>query len=189
MLKGIDISKWNKNVDYKSPDFIIIKASEGVNYKDPLLDFHYNNLNSIKKEDKLYGFYHYARPELGNSGEDEAKSFLSYVGHHAGKCLYVLDWEGNALKYPIEWAIEFLDYVYAHTGVKPLIYCSASVTKTLQKVYEKDYGLWVAHYGVSTPSIRVYPFWAMWQYTSSPIDCNYFNGNRNTFKKYCEVNK
>ena len=49
VLKGIDISKWNKNVDYNSPDFIIIKASEGVNYKDPLLDFHYNNLNSIKK--------------------------------------------------------------------------------------------------------------------------------------------
>lgn len=190
MLKGIDVSHWNKDINYDEPSFIIIKASEGVKYKDPMLDEHYNKFSKRvdgKPVNKLYGFYHYARPETGNTPEQEADSFLGYIGHHVGNCLLALDWEQKALTQPIEWAEQFLDYVYMNTGVKPLIYCSASVTPKLKNIYKKDYGLWVAHYGVNSPKISTYPFWAMWQYTSTPLDYNYFNGNEKTFRKYCEV--
>ena len=188
MLRGIDVSHWNRNVDYNQ-DFIIIKASEGVGYKDPMLDTHYNNFvgNTSGKPDpnKLYGFYHYARPETGNEPEAEADSFLNYVGHHAGNCLYCLDWEGKALNYNINWALRWLRRVFEKTGVRPLIYCSASVTTKLKPILEEDYGLWVAHYGVTKPKVSVYPFYAIWQYTSSPIDKDLFNGTAETFKKYC----
>ena len=40
MLRGVDISSWQGAVDYNAYDFVIIKASEGVNSKDPALDRH-----------------------------------------------------------------------------------------------------------------------------------------------------
>ena len=34
--------------------------------------------------------------------------------------------------------------------------------------------MWVAHYKASTPTTGVYPTYAIWQYTSTPIDLDYF---------------
>ena len=191
MLKGIDVSGWQESSP-PAGDFVIIKASEGVGFKSDGLDRHYDfyhGSNDGKPDENLfYGFYHYARPDLGNSPEDEAQWFLDLVGHHAGYCIFALDWEGAALDYPEEWALRWLEYVYAKTGVKPLFYCSASVENTgkYNTIMSKDYGLWVADYrGRGVPEVKNWPFYAMWQFTSVPHDQNYFNGNRNQFKAYC----
>lgn len=194
MLKGIDISKYQKNLnkDYiLSQDFVIIKASEGKTYKDPMLDSFYDLIHGANDgkpdSNKLYGFYHYARPE-NNDPIDEAKNFLKLVGHHAGEAMYCLDWEGTAHSYPAEWAREWLDYVKSETGVKPLIYLSGSYTSKYKIVSDGDYGLWVAQWGVSKPKTGTWPFWAMWQYkVDRDINCDqdYFNGTFEQFKKYC----
>ena len=191
MLKGCDVSRYQKNsVNFNNYDFVIMKASEGVSLKDAYLDIHYDTLHGAKDgkpdKNKLYGFYHYARPEYNNP-EEEAAFFLSLVGHHTGNAIFALDWEGVATSYPITWAVQWLDYVYKETGVKPLIYCSSGYTKKLKPVYEKDYGLWVAHWNVDKPNTGVYPFYAIWQYTSKPFDHDYFNGDREQFKKYCSI--
>ncbi len=195
MLFGCDVSKWQANrVDFSKYDFVIMKASEGKTLKDKYLDAHYDRLHGSKDgkpdEKKLYGFYHYAHPE-NNTPEEEAEFFLSLVGHHAGHCLFVLDWEGKALKQPISWARKWLDIVYKKTGVKPLIYVQGSYTKNLQIIKEGDYGLWVAHYNPKggKPTIGVYDYWALWQYTSVPLDRDYFNGTAEQFKKYCSKSK
>lgn len=186
MLKGIDVSSYQNPaaVNLRAYDFVLIKASEGMTIKDRRLDAHYNRAAAAHK---LYGFYHYAHPE--NSGKNfykEAEKFLSYVGHHAGKCIYALDWEGRALAYGPDKALEWLDYVYKKTGVRPLFYTSASNTGRYKKIYQKNYGLWVAHYGVKRPKVAGWPFWAMWQYTSNPIDKDYFNGSRKAWNAYCK---
>lgn len=202
VLNGIDVSNWQSTSAYNPAnyDFIIMKASEGVNYKDPMLDKHYDYISNSKNgkptSKKLYGFYHYARPETGNTAEAEAKSFLNYVGHHAGNCLFILDWEGNALNQPVSWAKVWLDYVYKQTGVKPLIYLQQSQASSskYKSIVDGDYGLWVAQYdsrsATSTvrtqPGATIWPVWAMWQYAENPIDKNYFNGSVVLFKKYCE---
>ena len=193
MLRGIDVSRYQRNMkSFAGYDFVIMKATEGVTLTDICLNQHYNNLtgtvNGKPDKKKLYGFYHYAHPE-NNTPEKEAEHFLSKVGHHKGNCLFVLDWEQKALKYDIQWAIKWLDYVFKKTGVRPLIYCQASYTKNLKKVLDKNYGLWVAHYGVTKPAVKVYPSWVMWQYTSTPIDKNYFNGTEEQFRKYCAIVK
>ena len=194
MLFGCDISHWqNDKVDLSKYDFVIIKASEGRTGVDACLDKHYNRLHGSKDgkpdSNKLYGFYHYARPE-NNTPEAEAEHFLSLVGHHAGYCLFVLDWEQVALRYSITWAVKWLEYVYEKTGVRPLIYCQGSYTKKLKPVLDKGYGLWVAHYTKKPkPTIGVYPCYAIWQYTSKPIDLNKFNGTREQFLKYCRKEK
>ena len=87
MLYGVDISNYQRSVEYSKYAFYIIKASEGRTCKDPMLDKHYN---AVKAAGKPYGFYHYARPE-NNSWKAEADHFLSLVGHHAHKAIFALD--------------------------------------------------------------------------------------------------
>lgn len=191
MLQGIDISMHSGNSVSLDYNFVIMKASEGVGYKDPLLDSHYDRLSGRKDGqpcDKLYGFYHYARPDLsGNSAEAEADWFVSLVGHHKGHCIYCLDWEGKSLNYDVAYAKAWLDRVYAKTGVKPLIYLQGSeaVKSKYKIISDADYGLWVAHWGVNDPSFANWKIWALWQYQGSPLDKNYFNGTSEQFKKYC----
>lgn len=194
-LKGIDISHWNneKVITESKPDFVIMKASEGKTYKDPMLDNFYNIFHGSadgKPDIGLYGFYHYAHPE-NNSPMEEAAHFIDLVGHHAGHCIYALDWEGKALYEDLDWAGRWLWAVYAQTGVKPLIYCSSSTTKNpkMKKICKDDFGLWVAHYGVEKPKYYSHQQCAMWQYTSSPVDTNIFYGDRLQFKKYCASDK
>lgn len=196
MLKGIDISRYQEklNKDFiLSQDFVIMKATEGNKLKDKCLDQFYDLINGSKdgkpNKEKLYGFYHYARPEK-NDAITEAKFFLEKVGHHAGNALFALDWEGTALKYPYSWALEWLDLIYENTGVRPLIYTSASETKNknIRMISDNNYGLWVAHWGVNKPKFYNWPVYALWQYKvdmEMNVDLDYFNGTRDQFKKYC----
>lgn len=199
MLRGIDISNHNYNyimqngIDLKTySDFTIIKASEGTTFKDPYLDAFYDMLHGSRDgrpdPDRLYGFYHYARAEK-NEPKAEADHFLSLVGHHAGYCLYALDVEGKALENPLidAWAFSWCLYVWSRTGVKPLIYCSESEVKRFSSVAAGDFGLWVAKWngGTKFPKVRPWRHWACWQYQSSALDYNFFDGNGNTFRAYC----
>lgn len=182
-IYGCDISNFQKSIDYSKQGFVLIKASEGRTYKDPLLDKHFN---AIKGTGKPYGFYHYARPE-NNSWKAEADHFLSLVGHHAGKCIFALDWEGNALRYGYAWALNWLNYVFQKTGVRPLFYCSASVAGRYAAIAKANFGLWVASYGVKKPRFGGWPTYAIWQYTSSPFDLDVLNGDIATWNAYAGV--
>ena len=181
ILHGIDVSMFQKAVNYDAQDFIIIKATEGRTWKDPLLDTHYNR---IKGKNKLYGFYHYARPE-NNGWKAEADNFLSRVGHHAGKAIFALDWEGTALRYNHVWALNWLNYVYQRTGVRPLFYTSDSQTARYAAIAKANYGLWVAHYGVKHATGAGWPCIAIWQYTSAGgLDKDIFYGDHNAWMAY-----
>lgn len=190
MLNGIDISNHNKVNSYNPEnfDFIIIKATEGRTYKDKLLDAHYNRIHGKadgKPDDKkLYGFYHYARPE-NNSPENEAANFLNAVRHHAGYALFALDWEDRALNYGSEWPLRWLNCVYHATGVKPLFYVQASKSQRYAALATAGFGLWIADWNKKTPRHKGWPFWALWQTgIKSGLDRNLFNGTAAQFKKY-----
>lgn len=203
MLKGIDVSNHNyhylKNrewYDLKSADFVIMKASEGLTYKDPCLDGYYDIIHGAKDgapdPDRLYGFYHYARPENQNNPLKEAQHFLDLVGHHAGSCLYALDVEGDALRmsdfYLNAWVATWCAYVIQKTGVKPLIYCSASVTGRFKGAAEIGCGLWVASWDKkpNKKSIAPWSVYALWQSGVDHLDRDIFNGSAEQFKKYCK---
>ncbi len=185
MLKGCDLSKWNP-VTPSGYDFYLIKASEGNGYKDSALDTHFN---AVKSAGKLYGFYHYARPDLGNTPEAEADWFLSLVGQHAGNAIFALDYEGDSLSYGQEWALRWLQRVYEKTGVRPVFYCSSSALPMFEKIGKENFGLWVANWNVESPKIEPWSVFAFWQYTNRPIDQDYFNGTIEQYKKYCKSDK
>lgn len=182
-LYGCDISHHNKyNLpNFSEQDFIIMKATEGITYVDPMMNTYLEKL----KKDQLYGFYHFARPER-NRAKDEAKNFIKAIGINGENAMLVLDWEAQALRQPIEWALDWCKEVEKEYGKKPLIYCSSSYTKKLQLLLDNNIGLWVAHYtSKDKPTVYTYPYYSMWQYTSRPYDKDIFNGTRKQFEAYC----
>lgn len=202
MLKGIDISHWQKGIDLGAidVDFVIIKATEGNGYTDVMCDTFYQKAKSLGKK---LGVYHFARPDLGNSPEEEADWFIKEtLGYHK-EAMLVLDWESGDLT-NVAWAKAWLDRVYSKTGVKPVIYMSASVMHSADwsSVANADYGLWVANYGTNDGTaqesvfdrypLKYWSFYALWQYTSKGrlngyngnLDLNYFSGDSSAWDKY-----
>lgn len=200
MLKGIDISHWqNKITSFKSDvDFVIVKATEGVGFLDPQFKRLYNQ---AKKDGKLVGVYHFARPDTGNSAIAEADYFIKNVKDCIKEAILVLDWEpAKGQISNVAWAKAFLDRVKAKTGVKALLYASRSPINSFNwsSVAKADYGLWVADYGTNTgkagkkPVVKWWNNYAIWQYTSKGrisgytgnVDMDYFYGDATTWKKY-----
>lgn len=202
MLKGIDISHHQKGIDLGAidVDFVIIKATEGNGYTDDMCDTFYQKAKSLGKK---LGVYHFARPDLGNTAEAEADWFIKEtLGYHK-EAMLVLDWESGDLT-NVAWAKAWLDRVYSKTGVKPVIYMSASVMHGADwsSVVNADYGLWVANYGTNNGTaqeavfdrypLKYWSFYALWQYTSKGrlngyngnLDLNYFSGDGTAWDKY-----
>ena len=73
VYKGIDISKYQSNIDWikLDLDFIICKKSEGIGLKDLKYDYHIKNIKCFK------GVYHFFRPQY--SGIEQGKFFLSGI--------------------------------------------------------------------------------------------------------------
>lgn len=193
-LLGIDVSNWQtvEAVD-EALDFVIVKATQGTNFVNPICDQQYQRARS---QGKLRGFYHYAS---GGDPIAEANFFVDNCENYFEHAIPVLDWEEyqNPRFYEhASWCKKFLDHVYARTGVRPLIYMSASVTTMADwSSVAKDYGLWVAGYPDLRDSWDIpdfpydIPYWsviAIWQYTNSNgrLDRNVAFMDKEAWKKY-----
>lgn len=202
-INGIDISSWQRDINLSAvkADFVIVKATEGIGYVDKSCDMLFQKALSLGKK---LGFYHFARPT--NDPVREADFFYNNCRGYFGKGIPILDWEsGNTSN--VMWAKRWLDRVYQLSGVKPVIYMSESVVNAnnWSAVAAEDYGLWVAKYrdnnpdynysmasAGSRPKVKWWPFYCMWQWTSSGrlngyngnLDCNVFYGDAATWDKY-----
>jgi GH25 family lysozyme M1 (1,4-beta-N-acetylmuramidase)/archaellum component FlaC len=194
--KGIDISKWQGTVDYnkvkKSTGFVIMKATEGYGYTDPKFKANQRGFHNINMP---IGYYHFARPDLGNSPEKEADWFIKTIGTLKTGEVLALDYEVSYSDC-VNWCKGFLDRVKSKTGVKPLLYINLATNNKYNwsKVVKGDYGLWLAYWdGSLTKRPKTdWSFIAMKQYgadtkingISGNVDGNVFFGDIKTFKKY-----
>ena len=150
-MNGIDIASYQTGIDLSVVpcDFVIIKATEGVNYTNPDFTRAYTQ---AKEQNKLIGIYHYAN---GAGATAEADYYLSVVGDRVGDAILVLDWEqgGNSAFGNVSYAKQWLDRIYAQTKVRPLIYMSKSVTYGYNwSAVAPNHGLWVAQYANNNPT-------------------------------------
>lgn len=200
MLKGIDISHWQANLDIASTgaEFVICKATQGTTFVDPSCDRHYQ---IAKRLGLKLGVYHYAS---GGDPVAEADFFVRNIQGYIGEAILILDWEKNQngrYHEHASWCLRFLNRVKELTGVKPLVYMSASVIKAADwsSVVAGDYGLWVAGWPDNRDSwdipefrwdVSPWPFYALWQYTSSGgrLDRDVFMGDRTAWDKYAARN-
>ncbi len=145
-MNGIDISSWQTGIDLTAvpADFVIIKATEGTGYVNPDCDRAYQQ---AKQAGKLRGVYHYAN---GGNATAEADYFLANIEGYIKDAILCLDWESqnNALcgtGGPARtWISNWCKRIMEKTGVKPLIYASASLYSEVSGI--GDYGLWIAQY-------------------------------------------
>lgn len=206
-LYGYDVSVYQKvGTGDSAKDFLICKATEGTGYVDSSCDKHYQR---AKKNGKLLGVYHFARPDLnqGTAGaKAEAAYFVKNIKGYIGEAILVLDWEQPGTTGQVSWAKAWLDEVYRLTTVRPLIYMSASVVNANNwSSISSNYGLWIAGYPNAynvpnppqpTPSnmpykIGAWQFWAIWQYSSSAgtLDRDIANMDKAAWGKYAAVAK
>ena len=178
-LNVIDIASYQSGLDLTKVkvDGVIIKATQGTTYVNPCCNRHYAQ---AKQAGILRGLYHYAS---GVGAAAEADAFVRNIQSYVGDALLALDWEGaqNSAfgKNDVAYCKEFLDRVYAITGVRPLIYMSKSVCRAHDwSSVAKDYGLWVAQYASMDPTgfqskpwtdskgYGAWPYPAIYQYSS-----------------------
>lgn len=186
--KGIDVSTWQGNVDYKNVkasgiDFVIIRAGFGreVSQKDNMFEQNYKNAKAAGLD---VGVYWYSYAESAADAVKESKACMSVI-------------KGKKFEYPIYLDLEeqkqfakgrsFCDGVIKafcgeleKNGYYAGLYCSASpLTDYVSKEVAGGYALWVAQYNYKcTYSLNKY---GMWQYSdngkiggiSGSVDMNY----------------
>lgn len=195
---GVDVSEHQGSIDWGAVRgdgmrFAIVKATEGQDFRDR--SFTAGRLNAIKKAGIVPGVYHFLRPRSDRPGSTEATWFtqvISQAGYGRGFLPPVADIETTTLSPggTCKYLKSFLGRVKKNTGVKPIVYTYPSFASEYLagcKALE-DYKLWIAHYGVSKPTIPQ-PWgdgYTIWQFTSTgsakgitgSVDVNKMAGGR-----------
>ncbi|WP_075342305.1 glycoside hydrolase family 25 protein [Tenacibaculum agarivorans] len=179
---GIDISKWNGNLlNDKLPDsiqFVICKATEGLDYVDP--KFHFN-WKQIRKKNLKRGAYHYYL--LDDDPKKQAIHFWNQIKDiQPHDFPPVVDIEtggddGSTSKLSDIKRIQTDLFIFLHTleelsNRKPMIYCTYFfANKNLTSKKFGRYPLWVADYEHTSspivPSAWKKTGWTIWQKSPS----------------------
>lgn len=173
-IPGIDVSRYQGDVDWSKVArqgfrFVFIKATEGIGYVDP---YFARNAAEAKAAGLKIGFYHFARPETGNTPTAEAEHYLSTTSRIPADLPHVLDVEGKAASLGraglTNWCEQWLVSVEQRTGQRAMIYTGASFARTYLDASLGRWPLWVAHYGVEQPlGNSVWDRWSVFQYTDA----------------------
>lgn len=142
MLKGIDISSWQSDLDLArvNIDFAIMKATEGTSYVSPSCDKH---VQQAKRKKMLFGYYHFA---AGASAKAEAQFFRRATTGYEKQGIPVLDFEIDIAN-PAGWCEQWLQEYYNLTKIWPLLYISASRLPNFSRSWiPQKCGLWLAGY-------------------------------------------
>jgi lysozyme len=179
---GPDVSDFQASVDWHrvqaaGHDIGIAKASEGLTWRSRIFP---RRWAAIADAGLIRGAYHFARPQPGRSGRDEADAFLTVVdaagGFRPGDLRPILDIEafGSAplsRQQTLRFAYDFAITVKEHVGRLPIIYTGAFWRDQMGNP-DNSLGchLWLAAYVRDpTPFIPVAwraTGWSMWQHTS-----------------------
>lgn len=193
-LKGIDISNWQNGFDITAakPDFVIVKATEGLNFTDKCCN---GFVQTCTENGIPFGFYHFAR---SNDAEEEATFFYNQTKGYVDRGIPILDFEvpnGNA------WLETWCKAYYDLSGVYPWVYMNSDYINNRgygTSWVKANCGLWLAGYPkayIAYPDSAC-PYkhdgWtlAAWQFTDNlamngmRVDGDFFYGDRTAWGKY-----
>lgn len=155
MLKGIDISMHNGSINFtevknSGVNVVIIKATEGVDYTDPLFEKHYKGISGLELS---VGFYHFMSEKT--NPKNQAQDFWNAIKDKKFDVLPCLDIESNSLgrtrQQISDRCMEFLDEFKRLSGYNCMIYTGGYFGRDNLDNRVKKYIGWIAHYGVSKP--------------------------------------
>ncbi|MDO7795596.1 GH25 family lysozyme [Lactiplantibacillus plantarum] len=213
-LNGIDVASYQAgmNVGEVAGDFVLVKATEGIDYTNPEFNGHAKQTLSAGKK---LGVYHFIRND--SDIKKQANYFLTAVKPYIGRAMLVLDFEdepsaGSYIQTQagIAKGKQWLDYVYQQTGVRPVLYTGVSCENSLDwsSVVKANYGLWIAQYNNYNVvngyqprdlygSLKHWKTAVMFQYTSTGrlpgwngnLDFDVFYGDKSAWDKYAKATK
>jgi lysozyme len=195
--------------------FVYVKATQGVGFKDCRFLDYWNAIGALPaKKRPLRGSYHFLSSD--SSGLDQAKSFVRFREQNGGfdkrELPPTLDLEWDKTKtVPDRWvtktpqvivqsALDWLQYVEAHSGKRPMLYTSNEWLKErkipkdlLAKL--KKFRVWIADYSqtrraIEKPSQPEGFQWTLWQFTDDSqlsigatqgLDASVFKGTESEF--------
>ena len=178
-LPGIDVSHHQGLIDWSEvagsgQRFAFAKATEGSTFVDPNYAF---NKSEAEMAGVVFGAYHFARPDgATNDAIVEADHFVDVAQLEPGNLIPVLDIErtgGLSQAQVTQWILDWLNRVTERIGVRPMIYTSPNGWQTrtgnTTAVAAAGYTvLWVAHWGVSAPTVPAGNWngngWTFWQH-------------------------
>jgi lysozyme len=172
--------------------FAYIKASEGLTHRDVRFA---DNWGRAGVANLLRGGYHYARPDLGSTGTDEASEFAEALdtvdAANPGRlppAVVVASTVPAGGPGTAAWISAFVDKLVEQTGRRPLLYLGRTY-KTQLGDHPSNYEcpLWLAQYGGTPSPPSAWRTWTFWQYAASgtpttlpdvPLHLDRFAGNR-----------
>ena len=199
VLRGIDVSKWQGEIDWKKVsasgiDFAMIRSSYGSEHTDEMLK---KNVAGCEKYGIDYGFYHYTYAKSVSEARKEARYFLSRIKNYDPSYPVVLDIEEEYFKKMdrkkvtdiiVAFMTELEKAGYYATVYSYAIFFRDNVDMSrIQK-----YDIWVASWGDEEKLNNSYDdHYGMWQYSSTgsvngidgEVDLNY------AYKDYAAIIK
>lgn len=164
-LKGIDVSKYQRTIDWQrvadknNLSFAYIRATEGGTITDSLFDI---NISGARKAGMKVGCYHvYSRHSSAQSQFDHFKSVVAGKGM---ELVPVVDIEPEKnIELNVARVDRLLQLFEQEYGVKPIIYTTMSM---YQKYFNLEryaaYHVFIACYDLKFPDTR----YTLWQYTN-----------------------
>ncbi len=193
--RGVDVSHYQGHVDWSAVEkagvgFAFVKATEGTTYADPTFRRHWAALGETRI---LRGAYHRFKPTRDAAAQ--AEHFLAVVPVREGDLPPVLDVEatdGVSDARLIRGVRTWLSTVERRTGVRPVVYTKPGFRRAHLGAALDDYPLWIAEYGVDSPS---HPRWTFWQHSERGrvpgieriVDLDRFNGSHAELRQLAVV--
>ena len=191
MLKGIDVSTWQGQIDWekakKEIDFAIIRIGFGTGTRDNTAK---RNIQELNRLGIPYGVYYFSYAYTEEMARKEAKNTIAYLKEFGGEPSYPVyfDWEGDSRDYAKKqgvtvsndllrkMTVAFCEEIKA-AGYYPGIYTNPSYIRNYYGTdIFKTYDLWLAHWATK-PAYEA----NVWQYSdqgtvsgiNGRVDMNY----------------
>jgi lysozyme len=183
--RGIDVSHYQGRIDWHAVSgdgigFAYMKATEGATFVDRAFA---RNWSGAGEAGIVRGAYH--RFRAGQDAVAQANHFLAVVPLRDGDLPPVLDVEstdGVSDARLVRGVRAWLAEVERRTGKRPIVYTKPGFRRAHLGNALDDYPLWIAEYGVDSPSVAR---WHIWQHSEHgrvagidrAVDLDRFNGS------------
>ena len=154
-MKGIDISNNDGHIDFNAVknsgvEVIIMKATEGVDYVDPMLETYYNQ---VKDKGFNIGFHHFMSEKT--DPVRQAEDFWNSIKNKEFNVIPTLDIEvnnyGRSAREITDRCLSFINRFKEVSGYDCMIYTGGYFGRDNLDSRIKIYKGWIAHYGVNQP--------------------------------------
>jgi len=201
-LLGIDVSHYQGSINWIEVEeanvhYVMVKATEGVTYVDPLFYRNWRHLNKVKIIRGAYHFFNTADDPL-----NQAKHYYQTIGQLVNHDLPpIVDVEQLGSVSPDKLLDNLLVYLQAIEKLTkriPIIYTNQAFGQQyLHDVRLNKYFLWIAEYEGLLTELPV-PWrtqgWHFWQYSqqgqilgiASTVDLNHYQGSYEQLKLFIE---